>query len=251
MLENIKKISDHVSREMAATYARASGRMPEQFQNNNKDIDFTSLKPIVESLCKKYEINALQGTIKSGTETPEGKMIDFAAFSQSFLIYAPALTKFVGELSQFFVIEAQENKIKIHAGKPSDKIDPCHASYFVQGEAINAVNLGNGDLLKLEGHQRGGASRSPDGTINVELNVEHDITINDFIHELVHAKIPEEIPQDKMPHDQIDKITNEIEKHLNLQSTSPISEIAALKAERLQILEIFKNFNKDLEKIMK
>lgn len=249
MLEEIKKNSNYISRKMAKAYSQMSQKVSKEFQDDHEDIDLSSIKPIIESLCKKHGITAQHGSIRSGTKTPTGQTIEFMAFTQSFWRYAPALTEFISDLSRSFIIEAQGTKVKIRSGKPSDRTDSCRAGYFVQGETTYAVDLANGQILKLSGYQKAGGGRNPDGKIAIELNIEYDIAVNDFIHELIHAKLPEEIQQYNIPHDQIDEITNEIERQLKIQMTSPISEIASLKEERLQILEIFNRFDKDLRKL--
>ena len=234
---------------MAKTYLQMSQKVSKEFQDDHKDINLSSIKPIIESLCKKYGITAEHGSIRSGIKTPTGETIEFMAFTQAFWKYAPALTEFVSNLSRLFVIEAQGTKLEIRSRKPFDKTDLCQAGYFVQGETIYAVNLANGRILKLSGYQKGGGGRNLEGKIAIEANIEYDISVNDLIHELVHAKLPEEISQYYIPHNQIDKITDEIEKRLRFPMTSPISEVTPLKEERLQILELFKKFDEDLWKL--
>jgi len=110
--------------------------------------------------------------------------------------------------------------------------------------------LATGKILKLRGHQEGGSSLGHNGEILVGLNIEYEVLLEVIIHEIVHAKWPEEIPQQKIHHEMIDKMANEIQKKLDLPLKTPISEIPQLKRERLQILRAFEYFDKALGKII-
>ena len=84
----------------------------------------------------------------------------------------------------------------------------------------------------------------------VSLNIEREILPKQVIHEIIHLKWPKEIPQEKIHHEMIDEMDEEVRKLLNLPLKAPIFEIPSLKEERSKILKIFKDFDEALGKII-
>jgi hypothetical protein len=173
----------------------------------------------------------------------------FLALTQGFEKEAPILTKFVVQLAGLFEILPGQKEVTIR-GTSRNAASKCLASYFIAGEEIYAISLATGKILKFTGRQEGGSSLGDNREILVGLNIEYEVLPENMIHEIIHAKWPKEIPQEKIHHEMIDEMANEIRKRLDLHLKAPVSEIAVLKREQSQILRTFKNFDKALGKII-
>jgi hypothetical protein len=79
MFDEIKKVCNLVSKEAANSYAKKTNK---KFKEGGKgDPDFNQLKEEIETLCVQHDIIPYFGPVQSGVEIPDGKIIDFIAFT--------------------------------------------------------------------------------------------------------------------------------------------------------------------------
>ncbi len=245
-----KRICNAVSKEWADNYIKMTGKEP-VLKGSDHGMEIEGLRKKIEALCETFSITPFPQTVQSAMRNPNGEWIPFAALSQAFEKGAPVLTNFIGELAGLFDVESggEENKVKIKATLQSDTAK-YSGSYFLGPDEIYAVHLETGEILKFRGRQVGGATTCDDGKMFVSFNVESEILLEDMVHEIVHAKWPEEIPQNKVRHESIDLISNEVVKRLHLSLAVPLSEIPSLREERSEIEKVFWSFDKALAEII-
>ncbi len=245
MFEEIKEISNQIIRQMAIKYSKEAGM---QFEDDNQPTEIKLREETIDFLQEEKNISGRYGLVRTKAEKSDGREIQIIALTQAFYKAAPELTRFITELNRCFVIETKDRKnLEIRSGRLSDKIIPCLSEYFVQGEEAFAVDLATDKIIKLKGYLEARGGKDSSGQIGIEVNLEYDISLNNLVHELVHARIPEEIPEYNVLHKQIDKFGDEIQRQVNIHNIkNPISEMDVLKEEKLQILNIFNEFDERL-----